>query len=176
MIVAPSETNSLVRAGSRSAFPSAYRYSTRIFLPSLYPKSAKPDRNASTPARSEGSLAKESQPIVGIARCCACRQRPSDRRADYRDQLPPSHRSAWPELRKLGEHIISLRLQRITNDATQRRSIVEVRRCYEPDEGCRSFPAISFVQVVIGRKGDTGKWIAQLTPQLLRIGSSAPWS
>jgi hypothetical protein len=51
-----------------------------------------------------------------------------------------------------------------------------VRRCYEPDEGCRSFPSISFVQVVIGRKGDTGKWIAQLTSQLLRIGSSAPWS
>src|SRR5262252_1557867 len=47
-------------------------------------------------------------------------------------------------------------------------------RCYEPDEGRRSFPAISFVQVVIGRKGDTGKWIEQ--PQLLRIGSSAPWS
>jgi hypothetical protein len=46
------------------------------------------------------------------------------------------------------------------------------RRCYEPDEGRRSFPAISFVQVVIGRKGDTGKWIEQLTPQLLRIGSS----
>jgi hypothetical protein len=43
------------------------------------------------------------------------------------------------------------------------------------DEGRRSFPAISFVQVVIG-KGDTGKWIEQLTPQLLRIGSSARWS
>jgi hypothetical protein len=37
------------------------------------------------------------------------------------------------------------------------------------DEGRRSFPAISFVQVVIGRKGDTSKWIEQLTPQLLRI-------
>ena len=44
------------------------------------------------------------------------------------------------------------------------------------DEGRRSFLAISFVQVVILRKGDTGKWIEQLTPQLLRIGSSAPWS
>ena len=44
------------------------------------------------------------------------------------------------------------------------------------DEGRRSFPAISFVQVVIGRKGDTIKWIEQLTPQLMRIGSSAPWS
>src|SRR5215813_6573945 len=42
------------------------------------------------------------------------------------------------------------------------------------DEGRRSFPPISFVQV-IGRKGDTGKWIEQLTPQLLRIGSCAPW-
>jgi len=42
------------------------------------------------------------------------------------------------------------------------------------DEGCRSFSAISFVQVVIGRKGDTGKWIEQLPPQLLRIGCSAP--
>src|SRR5262245_17849805 len=51
-----------------------------------------------------------------------------------------------------------------------------LERCYEPDEGRRSFPAISFVQVVIGRRGDTGKWIEQLTPQLLRIGSSAPWS
>jgi hypothetical protein len=25
-------------------------------------------------------------------------------------------------------------------------------------------------------KGDTGKWIEQLSPQLLRIGSSARWS
>ena len=44
------------------------------------------------------------------------------------------------------------------------------------DEGRRSLPVISFVQVVIGRKGDTGKWIEQSTPQLLRTGSSAPWS
>src|SRR5262249_1389712 len=44
------------------------------------------------------------------------------------------------------------------------------------DEGRRSFPAISFVQVVVGRKGDTVKWIEHLTPELLRIGSSAPWS
>ena len=52
--------------------------------------------------------------------------------------------------------------------------VKRLSRCYEPDEGRRSFPAISFVQVVIGRKGETGKWIKQLTPRLLRIGSSAP--
>src|SRR5262249_60091150 len=69
MIVALSETNSPVRAESRSAFPSAYRCSTRIFLPSVYPKSAKPDRKASSTGRIESSVPKWSQPIVGTVGC-----------------------------------------------------------------------------------------------------------
>src|SRR5215467_2365429 len=36
--LAPSETNSVVRVERRPAWPSANRYSTRIFLPSTYPE------------------------------------------------------------------------------------------------------------------------------------------
>ena len=72
MILAPCETNSLARAERRSACPSATRYSTRILLPSAYPKATKPDRNASVIGRTAVSEAKLSQPIVGIVRCWAC--------------------------------------------------------------------------------------------------------
>src|SRR5262245_40314519 len=72
MTNAPSETNSLARAVRRSACPSAYRYSTPIMLSSVYPKAAKPDRNASLIGRIADSEAKLSQPIVGIVGCWPC--------------------------------------------------------------------------------------------------------
>jgi hypothetical protein len=65
-------TSSAARSGSRSSFPSAYRYSMRMFFPSTYPSSRSHWRNASTRAERKDATDPSRIPIRGIlAVCCA---------------------------------------------------------------------------------------------------------
>ncbi len=65
-------TSSAASSGSRSSFPSAYRYSKAMFFPSTYPCSRRPLRN--TPMRGETDAAEDATrtPIrETLPACCA---------------------------------------------------------------------------------------------------------
>ena len=64
-------TSSAASAGRRSYWPSAQRYSTATFCPSMYPLACSPMRNASTRCLESLSDLLLRNPIKGIAGCCA---------------------------------------------------------------------------------------------------------
>jgi hypothetical protein len=64
-------TRSAANAGRRPASPSAERYSTTRFCPSMKPPAARPWRNAVSRAAYASNDTPLKSPITGIALCCA---------------------------------------------------------------------------------------------------------
>ncbi len=73
-------TSSAASSGRRSNFPSANRHSMTMFLPSSYPSSRSPWRNASVRAINAEAGVSSSNPIRGtFAGCCASARMPGAR-------------------------------------------------------------------------------------------------